>query len=348
MSVYVDIRKKAGSFTLDVKLEAGRETLSLLGNSGCGKSMTLRCIAGIERPDEGIIRINDRTVFDSEKHIDCRPQKRGVGYLFQNYALFPNMTLLQNVMVGAERSGTLTRAQRWEVALRQLAGLKLDGLEDSFPSQLSGGQQQRAALARILVSQPEILLLDEPFSALDAALRWETEQLVRAAIADFPGTAILVTHDRDEVYRLCDRLAVYRHGCIDTLGEKWELFADPRTANTARLTGCKNLSRARCEGDRIVAEDWGLSFPLLREGPWTWVGIRAHRFLPGRTEDGFSFPYRITNDIEDTFSRILQIQNADSPDSALIRWETDKETAAALPETGWVHFPGKELLLLTD
>ena len=109
MSVYVDIRKKAGSFTLDVKLEAGRETLSLLGNSGCGKSMTLRCIAGIERPDEGIIRINDRTVFDSEKHIDCRPQKRGVGYLFQNYALFPNMTLLQNVMVGAERSGTLTR-----------------------------------------------------------------------------------------------------------------------------------------------------------------------------------------------------------------------------------------------
>ncbi|MBR4743297.1 MAG: ATP-binding cassette domain-containing protein, partial [Oscillospiraceae bacterium] len=209
MSVFADIKKTVGSFALDIQLDAGNEALALLGNSGCGKSMTLRCIAGIDTPDEGVIRINDRTVFDSRRHINLKPQQRGVGYLFQNYALFPSMTVLQNVMAGAERDKSLSKRARRDLAMKQLSDLKLEGLESNYPSQLSGGQQQRVSLARILVSRPDILLLDEPFSALDAALRWETEQVVRATIAGFPGTTILVTHDRDEVYRLSDRLAVF-------------------------------------------------------------------------------------------------------------------------------------------
>ena len=348
MSVFADIKKTVGSFALDIQLDAGNEALALLGNSGCGKSMTLRCIAGIDTPDEGVIRINDRTVFDSRRHINLKPQQRGVGYLFQNYALFPSMTVLQNVMAGAERDKSLSKRARRDLAMKQLSDLKLEGLESNYPSQLSGGQQQRVSLARILVSRPDILLLDEPFSALDAALRWETEQVVRATIAGFPGTTILVTHDRDEVYRLSDRLAVFSHGRIDRLGDKWDLFADPQTANAARLTGCKNLSRAHCEGSRIVADDWEMSFPLRRQGNWTWVGIRAHRFRSCREKTDFGFPYVIRNDIEDTFSRILQLQHAGHPDSALIRWETDKETAASLPEEGFVSFPENELLLLTD
>lgn len=348
MSVSVDIKKKLGDFTLDVAFEADRETLALLGASGCGKSMTLRCIAGIATPDEGIIRINGRVVFDSKNRINLKPQKRRVGFLFQNYALFPNMTVTENIMAALERERHLSRKQRQELAISYTRRLHLTGLENHYPAQLSGGQQQRTALARILAGQPDILLLDEPFSALDASLRWEMEQEVRQTIREFPGTCILVTHNRDEVYRLSDKVAVYNKGKIDVLAEKWNLFADPRTAVSARLSGCKNLSAAHVEGDCIVADDWGIPFPLLRPGPWTHVGIRAHRFTLCEAGTPFSFEYQLVSSIEDTFSYILSIRPKNRPDSPILRWETDKVIGPSVPETGFVAIPPEELLLLTD
>ena len=346
MSLLIDIEKKLGSFTLKVALEAGDEALALLGESGCGKSMTLRCVAGVVKPDRGRIVINDRVVFDSERKIDLPPQQRRVGYLFQNYALFPNMTVEENIMTGLEREKGLTKSQRREMAREYMKMLQLDGLGGRYPRQLSGGPQQRVALARILASKPDLLLLDEPFSALDATLRWEMEQVVRRTIRDFNGTAVLVTHDRDEVYRLSDRVAVYKSGHIDRYEEKWALFAHPGTATAARLTGCKNISPAHREGDDIVAEDWQLRFRVPGEEDWPFIGIRAHRFgLCGEGAEN-SFPYEVVERIEDTFSFIFRIRRRGAEGAKTLRWEADKDIGRDLPDAGWVCLPQNEILLL--
>lgn len=346
MSIYVDIRRTVGNFALNVAFEAGQETLSLLGDSGCGKSMTLRCIAGVLRPDEGVIRINGETVFDSKNRIDWKPQRRRVGYLFQNYALFPNMTVLENIMTGLEREKGLSKARRRDQAMEYVRRLRLEGLEGRYPAQLSGGQQQRTALARILASRPALLLLDEPFSALDATLRWEMEQVVRETIRNFEGTVLLVTHNRDEVYRLSDKVAVYNAGKIDRLDEKWNLFAHPVTATAARLTGCKNLSPARRQGDRVLALDWQLDFPAPDSGDWDWIGIRAHRFELVEGPGEYVFSYEVVNRIEDTFSYILQIRRQDTPEAKSLRWEVEKALHLSIPDRGFVRVPPEEVLLL--
>ena len=170
MSLYVDIEKDLGSFCLKAKFEAGDESIALLGASGCGKSMTLKCIAGIETPDRGRIVVDDVVLFDSEKKINLTPQQRRTGLLFQNYALFPNMTVYKNICAGARRERDSQKRNRMIQSIMENFGLT--ELADRYPHQLSGGQQQRVALARILVSSPRILLLDEPFSALDSHLRF--------------------------------------------------------------------------------------------------------------------------------------------------------------------------------
>ena len=221
MALLVDIEKTLGSFHLQVHLEAGDEVLGLCGNSGCGKSLTLRCIAGIEKPDRGRIVLNGVTLFDSEKHINLSPQKRRTGLLFQNYALFPNMTVQQNI-----RAGTLRDQQTEEERSRKVSELMesfgLSDLAGHYPRQLSGGQQQRTALARILVSEPQILMLDEPFSALDSELKFHMEAEVREVIRRFGKTAILVSHDRGEAYRLSDRIAMMRDGMAEKILSKEE------------------------------------------------------------------------------------------------------------------------------
>lgn len=346
MSLLIDIEKELGSFTLKVALEAGNEALALLGDSGCGKSMTLRCIAGVVKPDKGRIVINDRVVFDSDQKIDLPPQQRRVGYLFQNYALFPNMTVEENIMTGLEREKKLTKAERCKKAQEHMSMLQLDGLGGRYPRQLSGGQQQRVALARILASQPDLLLLDEPFSALDATLRWEMEQVVRRTMQTFDGTTVLVTHDRDEVYRLSDQVAVYKSGHIDRFEEKWTLFADPKTATAARLTGCKNISPAHREGNEIVADDWHLRFKNEDGEEWPYIGIRAHRFEICTPNAENSFPYEVVEKIEDTFSFIFRIRRQNDPDAKTLRWEADKEIGRNLPSTGYVRVPQEEILFL--
>ncbi|MBP3210917.1 MAG: ATP-binding cassette domain-containing protein [Oscillospiraceae bacterium] len=221
MALLVDIEKTLGSFHLQVQLEAGDEVLGLCGNSGCGKSLTLRCIAGVEKPDRGRIILNGVTLFDSEKHINLSPQKRRTGLLFQNYALFPNMTVRQNI-----RTGTLRNHRTEEERNRKVADIMesfgLSTLAGHYPRQLSGGQQQRTALARILVSEPQILMLDEPFSALDSELKFHLEAEVREVIRRFGKTSILVSHDRGEAYRLSDRIAMMRDGRTENILSKEE------------------------------------------------------------------------------------------------------------------------------
>jgi len=173
MSLEVNITKKLDGFTLHANFTARSTATAILGASGCGKSMTLRCIAGIVKPDAGRIVLDGRVLFDSAQHIDLPPQQRGVGLLFQNYALFPNMTVEQNVLCGlkAEKDKAARKARCAEM----LQAMRLESLAKRYPAQLSGGQQQRTALARILVGRHNILMLDEPFSALDSYLREEVE-----------------------------------------------------------------------------------------------------------------------------------------------------------------------------
>ena len=252
MSLEVNIEKKLNGFTLRSEFTAGDTATALLGASGCGKSMTLRCIAGIVKPDMGRIVLDGRVLFDSEQHIDLPPQQRGVGLLFQNYALFPNMTVEQNILCGlkAEKDKAARKARCEEM----LRAMRLDGLAARRPAELSGGQQQRTALARILVGKPKILMLDEPFSALDSYLREEVEGEVGALLAGFSGTALLVTHNRDEAYRLCPEMIVMDGGRVLRAGATKAVFADPQNAPL-------HLAARVPEG-------------------CTAVGIRAHDFAP--------------------------------------------------------------------
>ncbi|MFA9465362.1 MAG: sulfate/molybdate ABC transporter ATP-binding protein [Velocimicrobium sp.] len=279
MGLEVNIKKQLKEFTLDVSFQTENACVGILGASGCGKSMTLRAIAGVITPDYGKIIHNDSIFFDSEKRINQKPQKRRVGFLFQNYALFPNMTVEENIYAGLLKK----TEEHTRIVKDAVERFHLSGLEGRYPKMLSGGQQQRAALARILVCKPQILLLDEPFSALDAYLKEELQLELLELLKEFRGCAILVTHDRDEAYKLCNQLMVMEHGSVIAHGECREMFASPPNFQTARLTGCKNISKAVKIGDyKVRAIDWNVE--LIVSGPISdnikYIGIRAHDFTP--------------------------------------------------------------------
>lgn len=277
MSIEMHIKKRLGSFQLDVDLFMDKEIMGILGASGCGKSMTLQCIAGIVTPDEGRIVLNGKVLYDAEKKINLPPQKRRVGYLFQNYALFPNMSVWENIMTGLRREKDKGMKEQ---TVRQIMGiLKLSGLEQHKPSQLSGGQQQRVALARILVTKPEILLMDEPFSALDSFLKEQVQVELMRLLKEYNKDVILVTHSRDEAYRLCKKLTLMDQGKILKTGDLKQLFCNPETAQGAILTGCKNIAVAQVKTEHeMEIPEWGIRKRMEQFLPKTVcaVGIRAH------------------------------------------------------------------------
>lgn len=345
MSVFVDIEKNLGAFRLNVQFEAGDETLALLGASGCGKSMTLKCIAGIERPDRGRIVVDGVTLFDSEKKIDLTPQQRRTGLMFQSYALFPHMTVLQNLRAGANREPD--RAKRDAAVAAVLARFGLAELAGRYPRQLSGGQQQRVALARILVSDPQILLLDEPFSALDSHLRFRLEQDLRQVIRRFGKTVLLVSHDRDEVFRLSDRIAVMDGGRIQALGGKHAVFADPQTRSAAVLTGCKNISAVKLlDETHVQALDWGITLSLPRPvRTLAAIGIRMHDVCLDSGPN--SFRCQVAEVIENPFSYTLMLRPLGAEHAVPLGLELGKAQWDQLrADTLTVSLPPEKLLLL--
>lgn len=344
MALIVNIEKRLGAFCLKVNFEAEGGVLSLLGASGCGKSMTLKCIAGIEKPDRGRIVLNGRVLFDSEKKINLPPQKRSVGYLFQQCALFPNMTVSQNI-----RTGLRSKNNSEAVVRDMIRSMGLEGIEQKRPAQLSGGQQQRVALARILVNEPELLLLDEPFSALDSHLRFRLEQKVRDVIRSFGKPVLLVSHDRDEVYRLSDSVAIMREGCIETIGGKADVFANPTTRNGAILTGCKNISPLKKLGERrILALSWDMELETDTDvGDAQYVGIRMHSVSLGGEKN--SFPCRVDEVIENPFSYTVMLRSENHPDGDRIGWETEKKVwQNSSAEVLRISLPPQDILLLKE
>ena len=333
MSLEVAIEKRFADFTLRAQFTAQDTATAILGASGCGKSMTLRCIAGIVKPDKGRIVLDGVPLFDSEKKIDLPPQKRGVGLLFQNYALFPNMTVEQNILCGLHAEPD--RAKRRAACAEMIRALRLEGLEKRLPAALSGGQQQRVALARILAAKPKILMLDEPFSALDSYLREQVEGEVGALLAAFQGPALLVTHNRDEAYRLCREMIVMDGGRVLRAGETKAVFADPRSCTAARLTGCKNILPCVKAGPHSVRlAGWEAELHLAAEVPEAVcaVGIRAHDFAPCAAGAPNALPVRVVSSGENPFDWNL-ICTAPGGEGRLW-WKVSKATLASPePET---------------
>jgi molybdate transport system permease protein len=276
VTLEVQIEKKLTDFTLNVSFHATETPLSILGASGAGKSMLLRCIAGLEKPGRGRVALNDRVLFDSERDVAIPARERRIGMLFQHYALFPHRTVAQNIAFGLHDLPHQEQAAR---TASLVSRTHLAGLEQRYPRELSGGEQQRTALARALAIQPEALLLDEPLSALDTHLRGQVEAQLQETFASFRRPALLVTHNMEEAYRLGDQLLVLARGQVAAFGAKQEIFRHPPSSEVARLTGCKNISLARADTDGTVqALEWNCRL-RLEQAPGTpphYIGIRAH------------------------------------------------------------------------
>lgn len=265
--------------------------------------MTLKCIAGIEKPDEGKIILNDRVLFDSEKNINLPPQERKVGLLFQSYALFPNMTLKENIEIAIR-----DKKNKSNEVDTLISNFSLNGLEDHYPHQLSGGQQQRVALARMIINEPEILMLDEPFSALDEHLRWQMEKELIDVIKKYKVPTIYVSHNKNEVYRISDSIAVMEKGKVVETNTKENIFNHPQSINTAILIGYKNISEIeKIDDTTVYAKDWNitLSVDSLKDIN-KYVGINEnHIHISHQTDDinrlGFYIIDKIDNIDHDIF-----------------------------------------------
>jgi len=312
MSLLVDIKKRLKGFTLDVSFETNGEYLGILGASGCGKSMTLKCIAGVEMPDKGRIILNGKVLFDSEKKINLKPQHRNVGFLFQNYALFPHLTVEENIGIGLSCS----REEKEKKVKEMIASFHLKGLEKKYPNQLSGGQQQRVALARCIVYKPDVLLLDEPFSALDSHLKDQLQSEVLELLKLYKGEVLMVTHSRDEVYRMCKNLIIIDKGKKVLMGDTREIFRQPRMLAAARLTGCKNISVCEVISPHSVrAVEWDVVLEKQKEVPpnTKYVGIRAHEFemtdAAVAEKEKNTIKCEISNTVEDVFEYNVFLKN---------------------------------------
>lgn len=350
MAVYIDIEKKFRGFHLKVKLESTSPTIGILGASGSGKSMTLRCIAGIETPDRGKIIINGKTVYDSEKGICMKPQKRRIGYLFQNYALFPTMTVQDNIGCGFVGD----KAERKARVEEYLKRYRLEGLEKRYPSQLSGGQQQRVALARMMIGEPDMILLDEPFSALDGHLKDIVQRDMQEFLEGYGGDMMMVTHSRDEAFRFCQEIMLLKDGTPLISGKTRELFEQPRLLEAARLTGCKNYSAVqKIDDHHVYAVDWGIPLRTVQTvtSDIAYVAIRGHWMRPAREQGENCLLLQVKEYIETTFEHQYLVTNPSMEDSTPLWWMRAKSSFGENPGDGlppYLYLPPEHLMLLRE
>ena len=347
MSLYVDIEKQFSSFKLKVKFESNNEVLGLLGASGCGKSITLKCISGLMTPDKGKIILNDKVLFDSEKKICLSPQQRKTGYLFQNYALFPTMKIKDNIKIGIT---DMNNEMKDKLMKEYIEKFGLSGLEDRYPWQLSGGQMQRAALARALITSPDILLLDEPFSALDMHLRNSMEKELKSIINEFNKDVIFVTHDINEAYRVCDEIIVYENGTSLEKRNKHDVFNYPKSLSEAKLTGCKNISAAIKTGPHtILAKDFGYEYTIKDDihDNINYICIRSHDInIVQHDKLPNAHKYTIVNIIENPFDYTIYLKKDLTPDYKTIELNVEKDDFQyKIGDIIYLEFPENKLIV---
>ena len=372
MSLEVDIEKTFKGFHLEQRFTAGDETLGLLGASGCGKSLTMRSIAGIERPDAGKIVVNGTVFFDRahgrKAKVDLTPQQRKTALLFQSYMLFPNLTVAQNVAAGIGKD--VSPADRDALVKAELKRFGLTGFDRRYPAQLSGGQQQRVALARMLAARPGILMLDEPFSALDAHLKGVLEQNLVSLFEAFEGTILYVSHDIDEALRFCDRIAVVEAGHIMEMGTGEDVVNRPQSQAGIKLSGCKNATPAVCRGPHAVwLPKWGVELETADEVPENvkCLGVRAFYLERAQGPGRNCFRVRVDRVSDSRFERTVLLgflDRSSEADAAVERtddemrylhqhlfWRVDKlkVPAGQLPHEGeelWIRIPEDKLYLV--
>ncbi|RJV72177.1 ATP-binding cassette domain-containing protein [Coprococcus sp. AF27-8] len=348
MAIEVRIHREFDDFKLDVQFQSESRRIGILGASGCGKSLTLKSIAGIERPETGKIESAGKVFFDSAKKIWMPPQERNVGYLFQNYALFPTMTVEKNIGI-ALRCGKKEKEKKVRDMIERFS---LQGLEKKLPGQLSGGQQQRTALARIMIYEPDMILLDEPFSALDSYLKEQTQRECLELLQDYPGTVILVSHSRDEIYRFSEEVLVMDGGKAVIKKTVKELFEHPQKVAAAKLTGCKNIEEIVWkDGKHLYVPGWDMVIPagMGNVGDTQAIGIRAHEFTTERTEsDGeLVFPVYKPEVKEDLFEYHVQFFTSERAKTPVV-WKVSKKLwdvgEKGVPK--WLHLKREHILFL--
>ena len=311
----IQVGKALKPFNLDVRFCTGEGAVGLLGASGAGKTMTLRMIAGIVAPDSGRIVLNGRVLYDSAERQNVPAARRKISVVFQDYALFPRMTVAENVGFGLS---AFPRQERQRRVKQQLERMYISELADRYPSEISGGQRQRVAIARAMAIEPDALLFDEPFAALDPHLRRQTEEQLRDTLAGYCGAVIFVTHDMEEAFRFCNDLLVLDNGRVIANGPKHQLFEHPRTVVAARLTGCKNIVAARrIADDRIVVDEWNCELRVQGPAPGTLthVGMRSHQivFHPVKGENTFSCWLVGTSEAPHEVTLYLRLHSAAQP-----------------------------------
>ena len=351
MALEVQIKKDCGNFYLDVNFTVDKGILGVLGASGCGKSMTLKCLAGIVTPDEGKIILDGKVLFDSATKINLPPQKRNIGYLFQSYALFPHMSVEENIAVGIKSKDKVEKKGLIEKYLRIFY---LEDYRKARPKNLSGGQQQRVALARIFASKPDMLMLDEPFSALDDFLKWQVELELKKILSSYDKKILFVSHNRDEIYRFCDDVVVLNKGKVTAFTTKKSLFEKPQTLSASKLSGCKNHSALEKMDDyTIKAIDWNVILHLKDkvEAVSEFVGIRAHEIKVMQFLEENAFEFVIENIIENIFSVILMVRRFQA--NSAIRVEINKNIwqksfcDKKVGDSICIELPSNHLFLLT-
>lgn len=351
----VNLTKHLPHFTLQVKFKTTAPLLSILGASGAGKSLLLRCLAGVDAPDAGRIVLGDRLLYDSDQGIDLPSRDRAVALLFQNYALFPHLTVAENVAFGVSRSAQRkqTGARRKQnsaptvaqTVTQELAAVQMDRFAGYYPHQLSGGQQQRVALARALASQPQLLLLDEPFSALDTHLRSHLAQQLFHRLSAYSGTTLLVTHSLNEAYR-ADQLLILHAGQSLRQDRPDSVFEQPGTAEIARLTGPLNLSPAEGSHPQIYACRWQMTLqmkPASAEATLPKKALPLAPFSVGIRPENVLFtapsPYSISQASTQAPVRIA------TPSSASVSFALGTNQAYCWPATHWLS-PHQAVVLL--
>jgi molybdate transport system ATP-binding protein len=342
MGLVVNIKKRLKGFSIDIAFKTAGEYLGILGASGSGKSLTLKCIAGVETPDEGQIVLNGKTLFDSAKKINLKPQDRNIGYLFQNYALFPHLTVEENIGVGLD----ITKEEKGQKIAEMIKVFNLNGLEKKHPNQISGGQQQRVALARAIIFKPDILMLDEPFTALDTYLKEQLQNRVSELLKLYAGEVLMVTHSRDEIYRFCKRLVVLDKGRSILSGDTRQIFKQPKLLSVARLTGCKNISK--CEilsPQQIYASDWDIILETeeIVSERIKYLGIRAHDFKiidnSGEKDNKNIINCKINRIVEDLFEYNIFLENKESKKN-----QRNSEILYKISKEKWDNIKDKETL----
>lgn len=294
MSLYMDINKEFKNFKLNINLDLGNEIVGILGYSGSGKSITLKTIAGIITPDLGEIILDNKKLFSAKENINIPTRKRKVGYLFQNYALFPNLSAIDNIRICLPK-------ERRDEADEFLKRFHVYDVKDQKPLELSGGQQQRVALSRMICVNPEIILLDEPFSALDSGLKWEIQNEFIKFLKTYNKTTIFVSHDKDEIYRLCDKVAIIDNGSVISYDDKDKIFNHPISLEAAKIIGIKNITQVIRKDNYFYSKDWDALFDLKEDA--RYIAFKDDIFSLEKGE--LYIDIDIENIIEDTKNIIL-------------------------------------------